>query len=230
MVHRTGDTVEETWDRIADSFTTTRTKPWQQCTTFIDHLSPTSTVADLGCGNGRHTIPSAQHCKAVIALDLSHKLLCHAQQRSQQTSLTNILYLHADVVHLPLKDHSLDAILFIASLHNIKGREKRTFALKEIYRVLTPEGRALISVWSRWQDRYRRYFLRQLWNSKQEFGDIEIPWKHHQLNVSRFYHLYSKREFVRELRDAGFIIDSLENVRFHSRYTPDNYFAVVRKS
>ena len=66
---------EKTWDAIAKSFDSTRRKPWKQCIDFINNLSPSATVLDAGCGNGRHLIPCAKHCKRVIGVDLSNNLL-----------------------------------------------------------------------------------------------------------------------------------------------------------
>jgi len=133
------------------------------------------------------------------------------------------------MVHLPLQQNSLDAALCIASLHNIQGKEPRLHSLQEIHRVLIPSGTALISVWSRGQEKYRRFFLRQYFFHPGEFGDIDIYWRQHNLNIPRFYHLYSKREFIQELQHVGFSIENVQSVKIHSKRFPDNYFAVVRK-
>jgi ubiquinone/menaquinone biosynthesis C-methylase UbiE len=137
--------------------------------------------------------------------------------------------IHADGVHLPFANNRIDAVLFIASLHNIKGKEHRFTALKEVARVLKPNGFALISVWSRWQERYYTYFLKQFIVGTREFGDIDIYWRQHNLNVPRFYHLYSKGEFLRELKSAGFCIMNVQRLKIYAKRFPDNYVAVVRK-
>jgi hypothetical protein len=41
--------------------------------------------------------------------------------------------------------------------------------------------------------------------------------------------LYSKKEFLRELHNEGLTIERVEEVRFHSKRYPDNYFVTVRK-
>jgi len=119
--------------------------------------------------------------------------------------------------------------LFIASLHNIQGKEHRRRALQEVDRVLKPNGTALISVWSRWQDMYFKHFMKQFIVRSREFGDIDVYWRQHNLNVPRFYHLYSKGDFIRELSDASFYIQNLQSLKIHSKRFPDNYFAVVEK-
>jgi len=223
-------TAQDTWDAIADSFDITRQKPWEFCLGFIDMLQSEDIVADLGCGNGRHLFPVAARCAHAIGVDVSQRFLQIIQKKQAFRNVQNISLIHADVVQLPITDHSFDAVLFIASLHNIKGREHRQAALKEIARVLKPQGSALISVWSRWQDKYQRYFLKQLLLRNRTFGDIEIYWRYQNLNIPRFYHLYSRSEFLQDLQKASFTIKTLKTVRIHSTRFPDNYFAVVKKA
>jgi len=86
----------------------------------------------------------------------------------------------------------------------------------------------LISVWSRWQDKYRMLFFKKWFTQigKSEFGDINIYWRQHGLDIPRFYHLYSKKEFLRDIRDAGLEILEMQDVKMYSKKHPDNYFAV----
>ena len=220
---------EETWDAIAESFDITRQKPWKFCLDFIRSLKTSDIVADIGCGNGRHLLPCAYNCSYVLGVDISQKLLRIVQNKLTNKRIINVSLIHANVVQLPLADKSLDVVLFIASLHNIKGKEPRRRALQEVARVLKPNGIALISVWSRWQDMYWRYFLKQFIVRSRKFGDIDVFWKQHNLNIPRFYHLYSRREFLRELHDAHFFIQNIQSLKIHSKHFPDNYFAVVEK-
>ena len=222
-------TTEKTWDAIAKSFDVTRKKPWPQVIHFLNELSKTDTIVDIGCGNGRHTIPSAERCKEVIGIDISQNLLNIVNNKCNEKKLKNVSLIHANMVNIPLKNNSFDAILYIASLHNIKGRDNRIRSLQEINRILKKDGKALISVWSRWQDKFRFYFLKKLFNKKEEFGDISINWTQHNLNVPRFYHLYSKREFIKDIHQTNLIIEKLNVVKLRSKISADNYFAIVQK-
>jgi len=221
---------QETWDCIAESFDKTRNKPWKQCIDFINTLKETNLVADIGCGNGRHLALCANQCKLAIGLDISEELLLIAKNKLMEKKLKNAVFLHSDASDLPIKNETIDAVLFIASLHNIKGREKRIQSLRELKRILKKEsGIALISVWSRWQDKYRVLFFKKLFAqiSKSDFGDLDIYWRQHGLNIPRFYHLYSKKEFVEDLTKAGLEIEKIESVKLCSKKHPDNYFAIV---
>lgn len=207
----------------------TRRKPWSQCLDFITSLAKTDVVADIGCGNGRHLFPCAQQCKQTIGIDISRELLAIVHKKLEENKLNNATLVHSDVVNLPLASHSVDAVLYIASLHNIKGRENRIQSLKEINRILKLGGEAMISVWSRWQDKYRLQFLKK-WFTRigtAEFGDIDIYWRQHGLNIPRFYHLYSKREFVSDIHQAGLELIEIQDAKLCSYKHPDNYFAIV---
>lgn len=220
-----------TWDTIAKSFDHTRRKPWKECVEFINKCSKNDTIADIGCGNGRHLLLSAKVCKKAIGIDISIELLKIVKNRLFEDKIDNVFLLNSDLVNLPLKENSVDAVLSIASLHNVKGRENRIKALIETRRILKKDGKALISVWSRWQDKYRKLFLKKWFTSigKNEFGDIDIYWRQHGLNIPRFYHLYSKKEFKNDINEAGLNIIELKSDKIISKKYPDNFFALVNR-
>lgn len=221
---------EETWNTIAQSFDKTRRKPWKQCIDFINSLPAECIVADIACGNGRHLIPCAKHCKKVIGVDCSKNLLDIVQKKLDEDDITNVILHHSDAVDLSLETGSMGAVMFIAALHNIQGRDNRIQALKEVKRVLKKDGIALISVWSRWQDKYRKQFFKKwfIQHEQGEFGDIDVYWRQHSLDIPRFYHLYSRREFISDIKKAGLKVEHVKDVKMHSKKHADNYFALVR--
>jgi len=222
---------QEIWDCIAESFDKTRSKPWKICIDFINTLKKTDYVVDMGCGNGRHLVLCAAQCKQATGLDISKELLFIAKNNLNEKKLKNVVFLHSDVTFIPIKDETVDAIIYIACLHNIKSREKRLQSLKELKRILKKEGKALISVWSRWQDKYRKLFFKKwfIQTDKSEYGDIDIYWKKDGLNIPRFYHLYSKKEFIEDLTKAGLKIKKIESIKLCSKKYADNYFALIKK-
>jgi ubiquinone/menaquinone biosynthesis C-methylase UbiE len=139
--------------------------------------------------------------------------------------------LHSNFLYLPIKNNSIDAVLFIASLHNVFCRKNRIKSLLELHRVLKKNGKGLISVWSRWQDKYRKYFIKKLLlnNKKSELGDIIIYWNKDKLNIPRFYHLYSKMEFLKDLKKSGLSLIKIYEYKLNSKKYTDNYFALVEK-
>ena len=228
----TKDHVKEaqgTWDAIAKSFDSTRRKTWKQCIDFIESLPKDYVVLDIGCGNGRHLIPCAKHCKKVIRLDVSIELLKIVHNKIEKEKLDNVSLLHGDAADIPLEDNSVDAVLYIAALHNMRGRENRLNSLKEVKRILKPGGKALISVWTKWRDEHKKSFIQKITRKGlPEHGDKDIYWKQHGLNVARFYHIYTKKNLIKDIEEAGLKIEKFEEVRLHTQKHPDNYFVLVR--
>ena len=218
---------EETWNIIAKSFDNTRKKPWQEVVEFISKLSSSDVVADIGCGNGRHLALCSEKCKTIIGLDISRNLL-KITQKKLEGKKQNALFIHGNLANIPLKNEVVDAILYIAALHNIKGQKNRIFSLKEVKRTLKTDGRALISVWSRDQERLRDCFNNASSNDC-ELGDMQIYWRQNKLNVPRFYHLYTKEEFIKDIKQSGLDIEQIFKARIQSQTYSDNYFAIVRK-
>ena len=220
---------EKTWDAIADSFNLTRKKPWQQVTSFIQSISPTNIIVDVGCGNGRHIITSSSHAKKIIGIDISTELLSITKKNIQKKNISNVSLIHASSLYIPLSSDSVDVILYIASLHNIAGKINRLQSLREIQRILKPKGKAMISVWSQHQPRFTQQIQQSEQSPKSEKGDIIIYWRQQNLNVPRFYHLYDKQEFIQDIQHAQFRIINLEEVQLASKTVNDNYFAIVQK-
>jgi alkylated DNA repair protein alkB family protein 8 len=57
----------------------------------------------------------------------------------------------SDLLALPLKDNSFDAVICAAVVHHFSTPERRLRAFKEIERILAHGGRALVSGWSQEQ-------------------------------------------------------------------------------
>lgn len=218
---------QETWDIIAKSFDKTRQKPWKECIEFIDSLEPSTVLFDACCGNGRHILAFHHKFKKIIGLDLSSNLLKIIEKKLDEKQIENVELIHANIEKIPLEDSSVDNVIFIAALHNIKRRKNRIESLKEIKRVLKTDGKALISVWSREQEKFRDLFKEKNIPTDGEFGDINVYWKQDGLNVPRFYHLYSKEEFIEDLEQSGFKVLCIKGAKLCSKEYDDNYFAIV---
>lgn len=218
---------EETWNAIAESFDATRGKPWKIVVDFVSTLSVSDVVADIGCGNGRHLILCVDKCKTVIGLDISKNLLKIAKSKIEGRKV-RVVFIHGNLVNIPIRGSFLDSVLYIAALHNIKGRTNRIQSLNEVKRILKNDGRALISVWSREQERFRDCF-NDISGNDCEPGDIVIYWRQNKLNAPRFYHLYTKEEFIEDIKQSGLEIEQFSEAKIQSKKYTDNYFAVVRK-
>ncbi len=233
-----------TWERIAESFSETRNRPWDQVIDFLDAIPTDCTLLDLACGNGRHGVIARNRGIRVIGVDASTELTRIANRRlgepgpgdDEGPTRQPAEVIAASAIQLPLARNSVDHALFIAALHNIPGREQRIKALREVRRVLRPRGMALISVWARWQDRFADHYIKELFrhlprklahgDDAPEFGDILIPWRE---DAVRFYHLMSLRETILTCKAAGFFVKDAWSDKIVSQWLPDNHFVVVEK-
>lgn len=99
-------------------------------------------VLDFGCGPGRYTLPAAElvgRQGVVYGLDVHPLALRAVEKKAQKQGMTNIRVINSDR-STGLDPESVDVVLLYYALHDI---EEKDAVLKEIYRVLKPEGRLL---------------------------------------------------------------------------------------
>jgi ubiquinone/menaquinone biosynthesis C-methylase UbiE len=176
--------VRRTYDRIADHFARTRQYAWPEIEAFLDGRSGTVGL-DVGCGNGRHLELLDQQCERVVGLDVSRAMLATARDRADGADWGRALA-QSDAAAVPVRADTVDLAVYVATLPHLPTRERRLASLDELGRVLTGEGRALVSAWSTAHDRFDR-----------ETGfDTTVEWTlPGGETVDRFYHVYDPDEF-----------------------------------
>lgn len=95
-------------------------------------------VLDLGCGAGHLSYAIAPCARKVTAYDLSREMLEVVRAQADQRGLTNIEIRQGTAHALPFEDASYDAVVSRYSAHHWRDLPA---ALKEIYRVLKPDGK-----------------------------------------------------------------------------------------
>jgi ubiquinone/menaquinone biosynthesis C-methylase UbiE len=114
----------------------------------ILNLQPGETVLDLGCGEGRYSLPLASRVGpegTVYAADLWPEGLAALQAKAREAGLANLRTLLADVSQpLPLADGSLDLIFLATVLHDLAEVGQAPGALAESARLLRPGGRLAV--------------------------------------------------------------------------------------
>jgi SAM-dependent methyltransferase len=101
----------------------------------------------------------------------------------------------------------------------------------EVRRVLKDGGKAIISVWALFQPRFFRKFPEMFLNFIRggDFHDVYVPWRKGGRVFMRYYHLFTRSEFLSLLRKAGFSEIKYHKRSFRSRFFAENHVAVVRK-
>ena len=114
-------------------------RKWEQ----LDLVHEGQTLLDYGCGPGYFTIPAARIVGTkgkVYALDCFPRQLEIVEGKSKQEGLTNIETIPSDS-KTGLPDECVDLIWMCDVLHEVKERRA---LLKELHRVLKPEGTLVI--------------------------------------------------------------------------------------
>ena len=227
------DSIKDTFERIAESYDRVRKKPWPNLITFMkenNFIKKNMLVLDLGCANGRHTKYLEPFSDLSIGIDISFNFVKIAKSTNYGNK---IQYLNSEISKLPFKDETFSHVICIASLHHLK-KPARITALKEIYRILYPNGTCLFTVWIRDQERFLPIlFLDLLFlnflSKEKSYGDVMVPWRDQdQMTIAhRFYHLFSREEVECLIKTTDFHIINIK--KFAGKSGQENYFVLLMK-
>src|SRR5262245_22181945 len=120
--------------------------PWASDLVDIAVLRPGERVVDIACGTGIVARTAARRVSSggsVVGLDLSAPMLEVARSAAAAEGVS-IDWREGSAMKLPLVDATFDAALCQQGLQFFPDRP---VALQEMYRVLRPGGRAVLSVW-----------------------------------------------------------------------------------
>ena len=151
----------------------------------------------------------------IIKTDNKESLIINNQLNSNQNNTNRFIFIQHDLTKkLPFEDKTFDNVICIATLHCIKGKANRTKILKEIYRVLAPEGKLLIKVWNRNNIRFAGKKERMIkWTDKGE----------------RHYYFYTADELEKEVLSVGLKINKLEHKNKKNGFESQEITALAEK-
>lgn len=146
---------------------------------------PGQQVLDLGCGTGGSSrLLVAEYGVQVVGVDITPPFVDVARWLTQATGLTpRCHYLCADAQQLPLEAESFDAVWSQHTLMNLPNLEQ---GLREIHRVLKPDGRLLLH--------------EVLQGDNPEPLQFPVPWA----DDASTSHLQTPAQLEEQLRAAGF--------------------------
>jgi tRNA (uracil-5-)-methyltransferase TRM9 len=204
--YRSPSRLRSVYDEIANHFSETRAYPWPEIEDFLDSLSTkgTGTVGvDIGCGNGRHTALLTEVVDTAVGLDMSRGLLEEARTKMTEDGWTGQL-VQGNAATLPFDAGTVDVAVYVATLHHLPDSETRVDSLQELSRVLSEDGRALVSAWSTAHDRFDA-------DADADTGfETTVDWTlPGGETVPRFYYIYAPAEFERDLRESGLTVEAV---------------------
>jgi SAM-dependent methyltransferase len=128
--------------------------PWHHW--YVEYLNTADVVLDVGCANGVHTLAAARRAHRVFGIDADVAQLRIAAATARRRAIDNARLIGWDVTRaFPFPPGTFDAVLFLDVIEHL---EPRVAVLREIHRVLRPEGRLLLSAPHRdtsWRRRLR---------------------------------------------------------------------------
>jgi len=171
--------VQETYKRI------TKQGLWKSEEKLFKKYLKKGSVLDVGCGSGRTTFPLVRMGYKVIGVDLTPAMIKSAKELSKEFKI-KVDFRTGDATDLEFKNESFDNVLFSWNGWNfIPERKNRLKALKEIYRVLKPNGYFIFTshirkirrlAWIKfWFIQWIRMYILRLFGYKmkeKEWGDI----------------------------------------------------------
>jgi SAM-dependent methyltransferase len=108
-------------------------------------LEPEHLVLDVACGPGTTTLLAAPRVTHVEALDFAASMLEQARNNLAKASIENVTLTEGDGQNLPFLSDTFDRAVSMFGLMFFPDRQR---GLREMFRVLRPGGRALVSSWA----------------------------------------------------------------------------------
>jgi ubiquinone/menaquinone biosynthesis C-methylase UbiE len=109
----------------------------------------TSFIADIGGGHGRETLWLAEQGFSSLLVEPNRYSLEIAREATKNRKL-NVILINAALPFLPICSQSVDIIDFYWTLHQLPD-ELKLISLKEIYRILKPNGTLYSTSFGFWE-------------------------------------------------------------------------------
>lgn len=202
--------VENGYDAVAKEWNASRFSARANQIKIAKQIKNGDRVLDVGCGNGVFYPVLADKSINYVGMDISKKLLALARKKAlKNKGKTKAKFIKGSITKLLFKDNQFDWVCAFAVMHHIPSDELRLRSAREIWRVLKPGGRAVITVWNMFSDWAEKKFNinEQLKNNQSglDKGDVIIPWKGTVGKViHRYMHAFTKNELSKLFKDAGF--------------------------
>lgn len=103
-----------------------------------------STILDLGTGTGYISFPLAEKYSnsTVIGLDIVAETLKRNRKKANEKELNNLSFISYDGINFPFEESCMDMIITRYALHHFPDIK---YSLREMFRILKPNGRLIIS-------------------------------------------------------------------------------------
>jgi demethylmenaquinone methyltransferase/2-methoxy-6-polyprenyl-1,4-benzoquinol methylase len=145
LVREVFDSVANKYDLMNDLMSMGIHRIWKRMAIQLSHVRYGEQVLDLAGGTGDMTSLYQKRVGAagrVVLSDINAAMLRRGRDRLIDEGVTgNVTYAQIDAEKLPFRDNQFDCVCIAFGLRNVTNKDE---ALRSIYRVLKPGGRAII--------------------------------------------------------------------------------------
>ncbi len=211
----------EFYTRFSDSFSATRHRIQPGVRRVLDMLKGDESNLDLGCGNGElaRELAKRGHRGSYLGVDFSLPLLREAESPptgTLQPEAFSAKFVEGDLTKLSVTSEQLlitdhwSLITAFAVLHHIPSRELRLSVLREVCKLLKPEGKFIHSNWQflnseKLKARIQPWERVTIQTSEVDAGDYLLDWRSGGGGL-RYVHHFNEGELSTLAGVAGFQI------------------------
>ena len=149
-VHAVFASVAARYDLMNDLMSLGTHRLWKRFAVGLVAPRPGHSVLDLAGGTGdvaRLLAPRVGAAGRVVIADINEAMLEQGRARLADAGIAgNVEFVLADAQSLPFPDRSFDAVVIAFGLRNVTDKDA---ALREMYRVVRPGGRAVVLEFSK---------------------------------------------------------------------------------
>lgn len=206
------ENVIDIYEEISKHFDKTRYHTWPIIQKFTDSFKENTKVADVGCGNGRNCLLRKDINYTGFDPVINFVNICKNKGINAKIS---------DILDIKNEDNYFDYTMCIAVIHHLSDNNRRIKSINELVRITKPNGKILIYVWAKEQERFK--------NEKTK--DVYVRWQRQKRENEcdekvfyRYYYLFEEGEL------ENMIKKNIKNVKIlENGYQKDNYYVILEK-
>lgn len=193
--------LESGYDQMAEKFSETRKYFWRDLEFIADYVNDGDSVLDYGCGNGRLLEILNKKKINYTGVDISGELIKLAKRKYKRKNTKFVKITSSG--SLPFPDSYFNVAISIAVFHHFPEIYAKKIA-GELYRILKPGGKIIITVWNLEQNRFKKLI-------KQGSKDLYISFKDNNGEIfNRYHRLYTKKDLKEIFSRVGFMVKKIE--------------------
>lgn len=193
----------EAYNLIAQHFSNTRHRLWDELSEFSDLIHDGHHILDWGCGSGRIIMLFKDKKVKYYGVDQSAGLIAEAEKNfADEIKQGWVEFFVTDKKEKDFPEEIFDVVFMIASFHHLPNYKHRLALLKKVYKEMKTGGKIVLANWN----------LKSEWTQKNKTmnqfapNDFMVTWKdaEGQPQAEIYYHHFEPEELKNLLSEAGF--------------------------